>query len=57
MERYLKIDSLKQFIIKVLEANNISKNDGCLVADVLLKAELWNIKSHGISRLKDMLQD
>ena len=52
MERYLKIDSLKRFIIKVLEANNISKNDGCLVADVLLKAELWNIKSHGISRLK-----
>ena len=28
MERYLKIDSLKQFIIKVLEANNISKNSG-----------------------------
>lgn len=43
---------LKEFIIKILEKNSISKEDGALVADVLLKAELWNIKSHGISRLK-----
>ncbi len=52
MSKNIKAETLKKFIIDLLVKNNVPDSDASLVADTLLKAELWNIKSHGLSRLK-----
>lgn len=44
---------LESFIHDLLLSMNCSKTDTEVIADVLLKAELRNISSHGVSRLKD----
>lgn len=47
---YQRIES---FIIDLLQSMGCSISDSKIIADVLLKAELRNISSHGVSRIKD----
>lgn len=44
---------LREYILDVCIAMRCSKEDADITADVLLAAELRNISSHGVSRLKD----
>ena len=44
------VDALRQFIIQVLAKAGVPATDGEIVAETLLKADLWGIGTHGISR-------
>lgn len=50
-EKVFRKDTLKKFICDVLCKVSIPKDDAVIVADNLLKSELWGISTHGISRL------
>jgi LDH2 family malate/lactate/ureidoglycolate dehydrogenase len=49
----LSIDSprLAAFAGSVLTATGLSSDDASLVADTLVKADLWGHQSHGVMRL------
>ncbi len=47
--------SIQDFLLKVFKAIGCSPKDAELGADVLLRAELRNIGSHGLIRLKDYI--
>ena len=42
---------LWRFVSKLFNAAGVSAEDADMVADVLIKAELRGIKSHGVSRI------
>jgi len=46
-------NQLRNFILNVCKAMGCSIDDANITADILLAAELRNISSHGLSRLKD----
>lgn len=53
-EEYLRIDhfKLKEFVSAVFQALQVSKDDACTVADVIVAADLAGISSHGVQRIR-----
>ena len=47
----IKTEKLKNFIIKIFCSYGLSNEDSFIVADVLLRADLYGIESHGVQRL------
>ncbi len=54
---YLDFDTLRKFSISALRAAGVPDSDSEIVADVLLKADMLGIDSHGINRLKPIYLD
>lgn len=50
--RRFPADVLRDFIVRVFEAQNVPKADAAVAADVLISADLRGIDSHGIARLR-----
>ena len=46
-------ENLRNFILNVCRKMGCNKKDARIIANVLIEAELRNISSHGVSRLKD----
>lgn len=44
---------LRNFTIRVFEKMGCSKKDACVIAEVFMKAELRNLPSHGMTRVKN----
>ncbi len=49
-QNVFSVSSLRQFVIQVLVKAGVPIADGEIVADNLLKADLWGVGTHGISR-------
>jgi len=49
---YVPIDKLTEFTIEALLAMGMPQEDAEIITDVLLTADLWGIKSHGIAHLR-----
>lgn len=54
-QNIFSVDVLRQFIVQVLTKAGVPAADGEIVADNLLKADLWGIGTHGISRFSRYL--
>lgn len=55
-EKYYSISYLENFITDLFMKTGCSEQDASLVADVLLRAELRGIPSHGLLRIPDYFQ-
>lgn len=51
----ISVTILRQFVVQVLEKAGVPVADGEIVADNLLKADLWGVGTHGISRFSRYL--
>ena len=49
---YVPIDKLTKFTIETLLAMGVPQEDAEIITDVLITADLWGIKSHGIAHLR-----
>lgn len=49
-QNLFSVDTLRQFIVQVLAKVGVPAADGEIVANNLLKADLWGVGTHGISR-------
>ncbi|SFL35189.1 Ldh family oxidoreductase [Pelosinus propionicus] len=49
-QNIFSVSSLHQFIVQVLIKAGVPAADGKIVADNLLKADLWGVGTHGVSR-------
>ncbi|MEM2704024.1 MAG: Ldh family oxidoreductase, partial [Candidatus Bathyarchaeia archaeon] len=47
---YVRVDheSLKNFVVAILNSYNVPEEDSQIVADVLVTADLMGIESHGV---------
>ena len=52
--KYVRVpaDRLKEFVVQVLEKLDVPHEDAVITADVLVKADLRGIESHGVARLR-----
>lgn len=46
------VDKLTKFMVQALVAMGVPSEDAEIVADVLITADLWGIKSHGVAHLR-----
>ncbi len=49
---YVPIEKLTKFMVLAFMAMGIPKEDAEIIADVLITADLWGIKSHGVALLR-----
>lgn len=49
-QNIFSVNTLRQFVVQVLAKSGVPAADGEIVADNLLKADLWGVGTHGISR-------
>jgi len=49
---YVPVDKLTSFTIDALLAMGVPREDAEIITDVLITADLWGIKSHGIAHLR-----
>lgn len=49
---YVSVDNLTKFMVQALVAMGTPKEDADIIADVLITADLWGIKSHGVALLR-----
>ena len=49
---YVPVDKLTNFTINALLAMGVPREDAEIITDVLITADLWGIKSHGIAHLR-----
>ncbi|MHC1758656.1 MAG: Ldh family oxidoreductase [Negativicutes bacterium] len=52
----VSVSAIRKFMVDILAKKGVSETDGQIVADNLLKAELWGISSHGVNRFPVYLQ-
>lgn len=59
MEEFERVDAskLRTFVVEVLEKMGVSPSDAAITADVLVKADLRGVDSHGVARLKGYYVD
>jgi L-2-hydroxycarboxylate dehydrogenase (NAD+) len=56
-ENFIPFDVIERFMIDVMEKAGIPRNDGAIIADVLVKADKLGFDSHGVNRLKPIYLD
>lgn len=56
MEKRIDYNKLKTYVKSLLMSSGIEERDALIVSDVLIKAELQGVSSHGLSRLEVYLQ-
>jgi len=49
---YVPVDNLTKFMVQALLAMGTPEKDAEIIADVLITADLWGIKSHGVAHLR-----
>lgn len=49
---YIPVPALTAFMVETLAAMGLPPEDARITADVLITADLWGVKSHGIAHLK-----
>jgi L-2-hydroxycarboxylate dehydrogenase (NAD+) len=49
---YVPVDTLTDFMVQALMAMGVPHEDAEIIADVLITADLWGIKSHGVAHLR-----
>lgn len=49
---YIPVDKLTQFMVEALMAMGTPHEDAEIIADVLVTADLWGFKSHGVAHLR-----
>ena len=49
---YVPVDKLTKFVVQALLAMGTPREDADIIADVLVTADLWGIKSHGVAHLR-----
>jgi LDH2 family malate/lactate/ureidoglycolate dehydrogenase len=49
---YVPLDKLINFMVDALVAMGIPSEDAHIIADVLITADLWGVRSHGVAHLK-----
>ena len=49
---YVSVDNLTKFVVQALMAMGTPNEDAKIIADVLITADLWGIKSHGVALLQ-----
>lgn len=49
---YVLLDKLTQFMVQALMAMGTPRDDAEIIADVLITADLWGIRSHGVAHLR-----
>ncbi len=49
---YIPVDTLTNFVVKALLGMGVPDKDAEIIADVLITADLWGIKSHGVALLR-----
>ncbi len=56
-ERFIPFEVIEKFMVDVMEKAGIQREDGAIVADVLVKADKLGFDSHGVNRLKPIYLD
>ena len=49
---YVPVDKLVRFMVVALAAMGVPTEDAHIIADVLITADLWGVRSHGVAHLK-----
>lgn len=49
---YVPVDVLTEFMVRAVEAMGVPGEDAEIIADVLITADLWGFKSHGVAHLR-----
>ena len=49
---YVPVDKLTNFMVEAQMAMGTPREDAEIIADVLITADLWGIKSHGVAHLR-----